>query len=575
MAPELAGPLGLGVSLLAAALVHAPAVRTFFAQDDATFLSRAAGLEPTPWSFARPLSEAITWRALHAAFGLHPLPYHVFLLALHLAATALVWWIGRALLRGPGAATAAATLFGASSIAFTPLHWTSGLVELESTTLALASFALWLGARRTSSRVWLAGAALAALAGVLAKESVLLLPLVLLVAERFVPPPASDGPRARTVWPVAAAVLLWAAAFVATIHRVTYLNTGAYTMTADPRFLATNLATYLEWVLRVDVPIRDIVASADSEAWASAAVMALVLATAVWLERRAPRRPAWVGLAWFVALLLPVVPLSQHTYLYYLYAPWAGLCWLLAALGQRLQVAGGRFVARLALVLVIGFVVLEARQVREREHAMSGDLAADRTVRESHLLRNAMRSLDASGAARLPAGTDVAFVTPAQRRISMLSPNGAGVHHFYVPLEAALRGGETLRLFHPNLRELGFADSLPPAWEHAEVYRFDNDGTLSDQGRGGTALANLGYFALQQQQLEPADAMFRRSRALGDTLADATFGLIITNSARHDGAAARAMALEFLRHWPSDPRADNVRQGLAQGASSGAAATHP
>ncbi|HET7225631.1 MAG TPA: hypothetical protein VFK69_07920, partial [Candidatus Eisenbacteria bacterium] len=558
----LAHPLGLGAALLAAALVHAPAVRTFFAQDDATFLSRAAGIEGTPWSFARPLSEAITWRALYAAFGLHPLPYHVFLLALHLTATALVWWIGLALLGGPGAATAAATLFGASSIAFTPLHWTSGLVELESTTLALACFALWLGARRRGSASWMAGAALAMLAAVLAKESVLLLPLVLLAAERVRASGAPDAPRARAVWPVAAAVLVWGAAFTATIGRVKYLGVGAYTMTADPGFLATNVATYLEWLLRVDVPIRDIVATADSAAWGAAAAMAALIALAVWLDRREPRRPAWVGLAWFGALLLPVVPLSQHTYLYYLYAPWAGMSWLLASLGQRLARAG-RLAARAALVLVVAFVALEARQVRERERAMSGDFAADRTVRESTLLRNAMKSLAASGAATLPAGTPVAFVTPAPVRTSMFSPAGAGEHHVYVPLEAALRGGETLRLFHPNLRMLGFADSLPPAWESAEVYQFDNDGTLRDQGRGARALANLGYFALRQQRLEQADAMFRRSRALGDTLPDATFGLIITNSARKDDRAARAVAAEFLRRWPNDPRAATVRQGLA------------
>ena len=86
--------LALPIALLCAVVVHAPALRTFFAQDDVTFLSRARGLEPTPWSLARPLSEGWTWRLLESTFGLHPLPYHVFGFSLHLASTALVYVIG-------------------------------------------------------------------------------------------------------------------------------------------------------------------------------------------------------------------------------------------------------------------------------------------------------------------------------------------------------------------------------------------------------------------------------------------------------------------------------------------------
>src|SRR5262245_46199822 len=114
--PRIAPALAFVVPLIAAALVHLSATRTFFAQDDVTFLSRAAGIIPTPWTLARPLSEGVTWHLLYRAFGLHPLPYHVFLLALHLANTAMVYAIGRRLIGGAGAAWAAAMLFGTSSI---------------------------------------------------------------------------------------------------------------------------------------------------------------------------------------------------------------------------------------------------------------------------------------------------------------------------------------------------------------------------------------------------------------------------------------------------------------------------
>src|SRR5213593_3732162 len=75
---------GPPLALAAAAIVFARTLQMFFAQDDVTFLSRARGLEATPWSMARPLSEGWVWRTLSALFGLHPLPYHAFNFALHL-----------------------------------------------------------------------------------------------------------------------------------------------------------------------------------------------------------------------------------------------------------------------------------------------------------------------------------------------------------------------------------------------------------------------------------------------------------------------------------------------------------
>ena len=114
--PAWGAPLLLPLALLVTARVHGSALGTYFAQDDITFLYRARGLAPTAWSLARPLSEIVTWRALNALFGLHPLPYHLFNLALHLGNVALVYAIARRLAGGRGAAFAAALLFGASAI---------------------------------------------------------------------------------------------------------------------------------------------------------------------------------------------------------------------------------------------------------------------------------------------------------------------------------------------------------------------------------------------------------------------------------------------------------------------------
>jgi len=80
----------LGLALAGAAAVHHTALHTFFAQDDITFLSWAAGLEHGSLLF-RPLSAHLAFRLQHPVFGLDPFGYHAVNLALHLAATAGVY----------------------------------------------------------------------------------------------------------------------------------------------------------------------------------------------------------------------------------------------------------------------------------------------------------------------------------------------------------------------------------------------------------------------------------------------------------------------------------------------------
>ena len=557
--PPWAGALALPLALLVTLVVHASALGTFFAQDDITFLSRARSLKPTAWSLARPLSEIVTWRALNALFGLRPLPYHLCNLALHLANVALVYAIARRLAGGRGAAFSAAVLFGASAIAFTPLHWATGLVELTTATCALGAFLLYLRARDTGSGALLWLSALAALAAMLCKESAIVYPLVLIVAERRA---GFARPEARGLIPGAAVAALFGAAFLATLERVRYIGTEAYSMTASPAFLAGNLATYLRWLVALGDPIRDAAAFAHPEALATGALVALAIVAALWFARRAERHPEEIGAAWFLAFLLPVLPLRVHTYLYYLYLPWAGACWLIAGALARPARRAGWIGAVLAALTLLAFAGIERRNVGTREHAMIGDFAADRTMRESGMLRNVVGALDS---ARLAPGTAFALVSPAEQRHFALV-EGASAEHSYIPLEGAMRGGETPRLFHPELHYLGIGHAIPPEWENAEVFLYHSDGTLRPLGRRGHAQSEIGYFLLRLRQFEKADSLFHRALALGDTVPDAVFGLVITRDALKHPDQSRAWAAEFLRRWPREPRAAAVSGVLGGGA---------
>ena len=547
--PRVAPLLAFGVPLIAAVLVHMTAVRMFFAQDDVTFLSRASGIASTPWTLARPLSEGVTWHLLYAAFGLHPVPYHLFLLALHVANTALVFAIGRRLIGSAGAAWAGATLFGTSSIAFTALHWTSCLVELQVTLFALLSFLFYLRARDADSATWLVLSALSALAAVLSKESAILLPIVFLVADQR----SGLFPRnPRTVIPPALATLAYAAGFVVTIRSITYVGSEAYAMTGSPSFIAKNLATYLHWLVVILNPIRDMQATAQASSIPLGVVVALAGAGIIAFTFRSRQHPEEVGIAWFLTFLLPVVPLLHHTYLYYLYLPWAGACWAIAAVARRAMAFAPMPLAWTCLLALGGFVAIEAHNVRVREHALSGVYDADHIMRSSRVLRNIVHGLDSLAFAP---GTRIAFVNPAPKRHQALAGTGGPVIYSYLPFETALRNGETMKLFEPKLQILGVMDRVPREWEDAEIVLFMADGRLKKAGHGGAALTELAYNLLPLAVWAPADSMFRRARELGDTLPDGTFGLMATSHYLGHDDQMREFCREFLRRWPSEHRA--------------------
>jgi hypothetical protein len=550
--------LALPAALVCAAIVHAPALRMFFAQDDVTFLDRARGLEPTPWSLARPLSEGWTWRLMNAAFGLHPLPYHLVTFGLHLANTALVYGIGLRLLRGRGAAFAAALLFGVSSIAFTPLHWTSCIVELMSTTFTLAAFLAYLVARdRGRMSISLLGA-LFVLAALTSKESPILLPLVLVVAHLRLEP---ERPSPRALIAPSVAAVVYAIAFVATLRFVHFARSETYSMSHSPLFVSLNFATYMRWLVMPWVPLRDAMAAMDPRSGPVGFAVAIAIALLLWTQRREPRHPEEVGAAWFLAFLAPVVALQYHTYLYYLYLPWAGLCWLLASLGQRLARGRGASLAPAFGLALLAVTAIEYRSVRAREHAMLGNFPADKTVREGMMLANAIASLDTMG---LKPGDAIAFVNSAPLRhvaVADTSRRDTSDVSSYVPLEGTLRHGAVIRLFYPGVRYLGFGRAIPREWEDATTLLYQDEGTLRRLGRGGQAQSELGYFTLRTHQWKLADEMFQRSRALGDTLPDATYGLIVTSDFLGRPRDSERYAAEFLRRWPGDPRAKVVAGG--------------
>src|SRR5262245_62002029 len=128
----------LAPALVAAIVVHHGGLATYFTPDDVVSLSRAAGLEPSALD-VHPLYSGLAFRLRHALLGLEPFGYHAFNLIVHLVNAGLVYALALRITERSVIASAAAVVFAASGIAFTPLHWVSGVCDLLACVLLLAA----------------------------------------------------------------------------------------------------------------------------------------------------------------------------------------------------------------------------------------------------------------------------------------------------------------------------------------------------------------------------------------------------------------------------------------------------
>jgi len=287
-------------------------------------------------------------------------------------------------------------------------------------------------------------------------------------------------------------------------------------------------------------------------------------------ERGRTLRPVGAGLAWFVVILAPVVPLSGHVYLYYLLAPFAGVALaagaLLARFAARLSKAGG---PTLALLLMV-YVGNEAWQVRVRQTRAVGGIIVDRVARESSLLENALGDLRA---AHVSTGDTIVLVSPYPQRAvdatrGVVRPAGSGFGPYaYVPLVGALRGGRAVGLFMPGVTVLGMGDGVPPEWERARVFRFENDGRLSDLGRGGSALDSLASDYIAYQRWPDARRALERMIELGVDGPEVRWRLGSALAHLGDDAGGYEQARIIMERWPGSPRARMLRENAARAAA--------
>lgn len=439
--PRATSWLPAALLVAAVAIVFHGATRYFFGQDDFAGLARARGMMAAFGAW-RWISIVGFFRAMRAVAGLAPAPYHVASLVAHAAAAVLLaCWLARR-------AGAPAAWLGAMTWAAHPAHYTS-LYSISSIgdplATAFALLALLALDRRDRGR-WLAVPAFAL--SLLAKESTLLLPVVALAL-----------PGARRDRVIAALGLVALAWPLVLIGHDPYGLAGAGAYAVHPaRAVPANLFTYLGWTVHAALPtVHGFSDAADPREfpWGAAALV-VWLAGAAWPALRAR---GWLAAgAMWLAFLIPVLPLPNHTYHYYLTTPLLGAAWCVAALAD---VAFARRPAWRAWAVAGALAALAvwngAALVREIEtHPfVIAPLRADATVDRERIAGRAIADLRA---ADLPPGTRLALWSP----IALAGAAPGETPYLERNLESALFDGLAVRVMLPQVAEARFERRFSP-----------------------------------------------------------------------------------------------------------------
>jgi hypothetical protein len=461
------------------------ALRYGFSQDDVAGLARAMGLAPRLATPLRYLSHQAYFDLMHALAGLNPAPYHIASLVV-LAACAIL--LRRLLSRwlSPAGGVLGTTFFCAHPALFHTGYWIIAIGD----SLALLFGLLAIRATFASGgRRWLAVPLFAI--SLLCKESTILLPVVawvLLAHDRRVRPVADD--EGRLVDPVVIAMIVLAGALAAVfgVSRATGTGGLSYPVGFGPHLL-DNALTYLGWTAQslawVVLSVNGFTDAVDRTVWSLG--IGLLAGWLVGLAIPSLRHGGWLagGLV-FALLLLPVLPLRDHTYHYYLTAPLIGaalsagalLDAIVARFARRRDAAATAFLTAALGALPATFLAGAGEHaVREIEtHPfLDPGSRADPILDRALILDRAIRDVRDAG---VPAGTVLRFWSPVARQRQRATHPEAALEESYWErnVRTALLDGLAVRVFVPAVREAAFVRDFAPAPDDVRFALYLPDG---------------------------------------------------------------------------------------------------
>jgi hypothetical protein len=407
--------LAIGIVLAGVGVTFAPAVGyQFVSWDDSLYVldnpavvGPAGSVDPgerllTPTlGYPAPVTVA-TYGVEHRIFGSSPGGYHATNVALHLAATLLLFFLALALGLRSVAAAAVAALFGLHPAVAEPVSWISGRKDLLAAVFSLAAAVAFLRDReRRGAREWVP--VLLLLLGALSKPSALFLVPLLFAWDLLL---RREGPGRAVVNALPLGVVGVVVFGVSLLgQRAVHAVRGAESVASILREAWYALGFHLGLVVGVQTPcVKHLPSSwplrfepaVDLLPVAAAAVVAL---GALALPRGDHRRLrtygaalAWAGLSYLPSASL--IPLTRYLADSYTYLPLAGLALAVGTVLDGLDVDRWRApVRRVCLVLLglaLGLLGVSARRASRHwqdDVALWGH-AHTRYPREYRICRN-------------------------------------------------------------------------------------------------------------------------------------------------------------------------------------------
>jgi hypothetical protein len=449
------------------------ALQYFFAQDDFAGLARASGVLPRLSGVWRYLSGQLYFDLMWRTAGLDPRPYHLASLLAHLGCALLLYHLMARRLTRP-AALVGAVYFAVHPALFTALYSISGIGEILALLFALVALRVAPGSGRGLWAVVIAFAL-----SLLAKESTLLLPVAMALGVAILP---RDRGRARRA--------ALAIAVIAALYAVEYLRSdvfrvreglsqaAAYAL-ADPGEIGRNLLTYLGWTLNLFLPtVREIGDAVDPAAFPWGIALAVIWLAGLLSPTLRSRGWGTAGIT-YLLFLAPVLPLRNHTYHYYLYAPLAGAAWGLAALfdGWVVTRLGWRTSMNAATAVAVLLALNGALLVHKIERApyVVADLRSAPVVDRARIARNVY---DALRTAALPDGARLEFWSPSLAAAENDRARLASERYWSTNLRAALFDSVGVRVMFPRLAAVRFVEQPPIQPTSDRVALYGRDGRL-------------------------------------------------------------------------------------------------
>jgi hypothetical protein len=365
------------IPVLLAIRFHWLAVKTWFFGDDFAWLIHSTEIysfrdvfgaifAPMAQGTIRPWSDRIFFIVFYRLFGLDPLPFHIWVLVTQCANILLLLSVVRRLTGSRVAAFVAAVLWLVNTSHPVALAWTSAYNEPLCALFILAAFRFLLCYIETGDRRYWRWQWVTFLLGFGALELNVVYPALaatytfLCARKHFV----------KTL------PLFVPSVVFAIVHRLAAPPvSGAYVMHFGGRAMLDTLYTYWTWALgpgflATMVPLQP---------WLVTVTILLLslalLGMAFWRARKGDRLPPFC-LAWFLILIAPMLPLSDHLTEYYTFLPSLGLAiaggWALV-LAWR-QSFPWKALAIFVTLVYVGFSSVSAQRSLQWEYRRSQDV---------------------------------------------------------------------------------------------------------------------------------------------------------------------------------------------------------